>query len=152
MLLPLPIGYNKVAMFRVDQLTGMQVHENRRMLVKFPLFIERVDDAALMVMPSCRDRPMIFHACVWTSARLLHLIHSQPQVYDDDVDFTIDPRQLIQSGAALYEVDPNEMMNQYSFARAYLSHKELQHPLTIEAGLTVLQGRAKASTTIRSFH
>ena len=152
MLIALSVGRGHVAMFRTESMKVVKIFNERRVVVDLPLFVERVDSNGIMVMPRCRDRPLSFHACMRTCSALLTLVHSQPMVYEDDPDFQINPRQLVQNMADLYSVDPNDMMGHYSLVKSYLSHKNLQHPPTIEAGLTALQERAKSTTTIKRFH
>lgn len=152
MLFSLMVAPGRAAIFRVQQMQARRSIGGQTIYAAFPQFIERIDDNQLLVLPPCRDLPMVFHGCLNATARLLFLVHSTPQVYEGGEDFTIDPKQLIQSTAAIYGVDPNEMMAHYPTARRYLGHKELQHPLTIEAGLTALQSRATSSTTIKRFH
>ena len=152
MLMGLALAPGRVAIFRVQEMRAKRAISGQTIFASFPQYLERVDEKQAIILPACRDMPLTFHACITAASRLLFLIHSRPQVYEDDVDFTIDPKQLVQSVANVYGVDPNEMMAHYPTARRYLSHKELQHPLTIEAGLTALQSRATSTTTIKRFH
>ncbi len=152
MLVVLPLAPNRVALFRGQEMRASRKIMEHRLYFVYAHYIERVDDNGLLVLPPCRDMPPQFHACMTAASRLLYLVNTNPQVYEDDPDYLIDPRQLIQSVATVYGVDPNEMMNYYSTVRRYLSHKELQHPITIEAGLTALQSRATSTTTIKRFH
>lgn len=152
MLMGLALAPGRVAIFRVQEMRAKRVISGQTIFASFPQYLERVDEKQAIILPACRDMPLTFHACITVTSRLLFLVHSRPQVYEDDVDFTIDPKQLVQSVANVYGVDPNEMMAHYPTARRYLSHKELQHPLTIEAGLTALQSRATSTTTIKRFH
>ena len=148
-----PIGNGLHAAMRGDMITRDADLGARKARFLIPTYYERADTENCLLIPQpCIDSPMSFHACVTLCSRLLPLMHSTPQVYDDGEDFTINPRQLIQSSALQYGVDPNEMTSHYTKVRSLLGHRELIHPPTIEVGLTNLQIRAKSSTTIKRFH
>ena len=149
----IPIGNGlKVVMRGVVVARDTSVGD-RHTVMQAPFYYGRADEENMVLIPpSCENAPMSFHACVTLLGRLLPVMHSTPQVYEDGEDFTINPRQLIQSTAFQYGVEPNDMTGHYAMAKTMLGHRDITHPATLEVGLTNLQMRATSSTTIKRFH
>lgn len=75
------------------------------------------------------------HACISASVMILNALESKQQVYEGVEDGTINVRQIVQSTAQLYNVDPTEMMAHYPAIRWCLHSGSYVPPASIETAV-----------------
>lgn len=97
-------------------------------------FIERLDaESPLLPATNCFEMPVAFHASLQCSADLLRVYHARGMKYEGDETLQFNPRAIIQHYARLYGVEPDAVADFYPVARAWLAHRQLQHPFTLDA-------------------
>lgn len=77
----------------------------------------------------CRKEPPVFHACIFAAARALRHSGQEKLVYEGDPDPSVSVRNIIQSVAKIYNVDPSDLANQFPRVRPWLLHRTLQRSL-----------------------
>lgn len=100
--------------------------------VTVPQYWKRLDEnqwPIKVVGNNCLHEPPQFHACLYTVSRMLRHVGKEKMVYEGDADPTVNIRQILQSCAKLYQVDPNEIASVYPTARVWLGHKAAASPL-----------------------
>jgi hypothetical protein len=129
---------------RMDyRVTPMQLPTGAKAYARLYYFIydRRVDEAQVLVMPSCLTFPLTFHGCLTAAAAIIKVGNSENLVYEHDSDVVLDPRSIIQQTAHSYGVDPSEMMARYSEVRPYLVNTGIEVPNSIEETLNTLKIR-----------
>lgn len=107
----------------------------------FMVYERRVDDAQTLVMPPCLAFPPEFHGCLTAAAQIIKVANSENLVYEGDQDVVLRPRQIIQSVARNYDVDPSAMMARYGEVRPYLLNTLCPVPYSLETVLNNLKLR-----------
>jgi hypothetical protein len=97
-------------------------------------FHSRLDSEAVMIMHGhCLDMPPAFHASLQATAALLKQSHARGMKYEGEETMRLNPRAILQHWARIYSVEVDSVANFYPQARMWLSHKNLQHPATLDA-------------------
>ena len=107
----------------------------------FMVYERRVDEAQALIMPPCLAFPPEFHGCLTAAAQIIKVANSENLVYEGDLDVALRPRQIIQSVARSYDVDPSAMMARYGEVRPYLSNTLCPVPDSLETVLNNLKLR-----------
>ncbi len=96
-------------------------------------FHSRLDNEASFLMPGdCLSLPPAFHAALQATAALLKQSHARGLKYEGEETMRLNPRAILQHWARIYSVEVDSVANFYPQACMWLSHKNLQHPATLD--------------------
>ena len=108
-------------------------------------FHSRLDDQAVLIYPDdCLNMPVAFHASLQASAAILRQYYARGLKYEGDETMRFNPRGILQHYARMYGVEVDHVAGFYVNARAWLSHKDLDHPTTLNGvinAITIKQTR-----------
>lgn len=123
----LRIGFRHAVASRYDAETGIDF--------EMPRYHSRDDsDWPLQVdQNQCFHKPPSWHCCLTVTAQLLYVYHARPMKAEGTADQSINIRQVVQSQAKRYGVDPSDAMKHYDNCRLWLGTSAAQHPATLDA-------------------
>jgi hypothetical protein len=115
-------------------------------------FIERRvpddDPAPVLLMPKIGiNKSWEWHGCVMASVLILDATMRQHLRYEGDVDNVFAPKQTVQRWASIYDVHPDDMMQQWRFVRPMLLTPGIDVPEDIG---TAIRNLAMSDKTIET--
>lgn len=121
--------------FYAEDVTSIAQATNGRKYTRIlARFQSRIDDrCGLVAGLDCYKRPPAFHAGIMCFASMLRGYHQDFKKEVGTQTQILPTRQLLQSYAGLYGVDPNQVAEFYHECRQWLYHDRLTHPVTLEA-------------------
>lgn len=117
-----------------------------------PRFAARADEDDWPLRPvenDCWNIPVAFHAGLRAYGQLFTAYHGKGLLYEGDGNTTINVRQVLQTYAALYGVDPNEIAAMYPTCRQWLGHTKVTLPATLD---TLVANTKLSATTKKVLH